>query len=217
MDTEFVISLIAGEKRSKRSRQAQVGPSEIGGCRRRTWHRLQGTPVVNPDTLIMAAWMGTAIHKDLERRLTMKDPFGERYEIEVAVEHNGLRGHVDVYDKQDREVIDWKTSTKSGLRDFPSEQQITQVQLYGYLLNATGKPVDNVTLVGLPRDGNETHIQVHTEPYDPAIAEAGLEWLRDVQSREEPPEPEKHRRFCIHYCNFYDASAEVGCPGMGGR
>ena len=215
MNTDFVISLISSEKRSKRSKQVQVGPSEVGGCRRRVWHRLQGTPKTNQDTLIMAAWMGTTIHKDLERRLQMRDPFGERYEVEVSVEHNGMRGTVDVYDREECEVIDWKTSTKAGLKDFPSDQQRTQVHLYGYLLSANGREVKDVTLVGIPRDGNERQIVVHSEPYDPAIAEAGLEWLEDVTGRVEAPEPEKHRRFCVLYCPFYDASATTGCPGKG--
>lgn len=215
MDKDFVVGLIAGERRSKRSLQKQVGPSEVGGCSRRVWHRLRGTPTVNEDTLIMPAWMGTAIHKELERKLNERDPFRERYEIEVAVEHNGMRGHVDVYDKQDKEVIDWKTSTKSGLKEFPSEQQITQVQLYGYLLEANGREVETVSLVGLPRDGNERGIVTYSEPYDVTKAEAGLEWLADIAGRTEPPEPEKHRRFCILYCPYYDAAATVGCPGKG--
>ncbi len=30
-----------------RSKQTQVGPSEIGGCRRKVWYRLQGQPETN--------------------------------------------------------------------------------------------------------------------------------------------------------------------------
>lgn len=215
MDKDFVVGLIAGERSSRRSKQVAVGPSEVKGCARRVWHRLHATPHTNPDTLIMPAWMGTAIHADLERKLHAVDPFRDRYEIELAVEHDGLRGHVDVYDKQEKEVIDWKTSTKSGLKDMPSEQQRAQIHLYGWLLQANGYEVETVTLVGIPRDGNERGIVVVSEPYDPEIAEAGLEWLADVKSREEPPEPQKHRRFCILYCPFYDATAETGCPGKG--
>lgn len=214
---DLLMSLVNTERWTPRGKQTSVGPSEIKGCRRRTWHRLEGTPQCNEDTLILPAWMGTALHKDLERRLILRDPFRERYETEVRVEHNGMRGHVDVYDREAREVIDWKSSTKSSLRDFPSEQQITQVQLYGYLLTANGRPVDTVTLVAIPRDGNETHLKSYSEPYDPAVAEAGLAWLEDVKSRIEPPEPEKPRRFCQGYCPYYDASGTVGCPSKGGR
>jgi hypothetical protein len=61
MEKDFVLSLMSN-KRSARSLQKAVGPSEIGGCRRQVWHRVNSTPVTNVDTLEMAAWMGTAIH-----------------------------------------------------------------------------------------------------------------------------------------------------------
>lgn len=216
MERDFVLQLINGA-RSKRSRQRAVGPSEIGGCRRRVWHRLQGTPPTNPETLGMAAWMGTAIHAAIEKRIQRHDPFQQRFLLEVEVEHGGLKGHVDCYDIENREVIDWKTTTKRGLSDFPSEQQVWQVQVYGWLLTANGREVQDVTLIGIPRDGNETHIKIYTEPYDPAKAQEAIAWLTDVQGRTEPPNPEKPARFCRDYCQFYDATGEHGCPSSGGR
>lgn len=213
MDKEFVVGLVQ-DRGSKRSLQKQVGPSEIGGCRRKVWHRLQGTPVVNTDTLLMAAWMGTAIHAAIEKRMKRLDPFESRYLRERRVEFDGLVGHVDCYDMVEREVIDWKTTTKRGLADFPSEQQRWQVQVYGYLLANTGFPVATVTLVGIPRDGNETHIKVHSEPYSENVAREALAWLDAITGwqDEEPPDPEKPARFCRDYCQYYDPEGEVGCP-----
>ena len=78
---------------SERSLQRAVGPSEVGGCRRRVWHRLQGTPPIN-STLGAAAFMGTAIHEKIERRLSELSQ--DRYLIELEVEFAGLMGHVDV-------------------------------------------------------------------------------------------------------------------------
>lgn len=216
MDKDFLLQLINGN-RSKRSRQRAVGPSEIGGCRRRVWHRIQNTPATNLDTLSMAAWMGTAIHTALEKRISRYDPFQKRYLLEIEVEHDGLRGHVDCYDIENREVIDWKTTTKKGLTGFPSQQQVWQVQVYGWLLSANGRGVKDVTLIGIPRDGNETHIKIHTEPYDPAVAQEAIAWLEDVRASDVPPEPEKPARFCRDYCQFYDATGERGCPSRGGR
>lgn len=216
MDKEFVLSLMSN-KRSARSLQKAVGPSEIGGCRRQVWHRLFNTRATNPDTLEMAAWMGTAIHNALEHRIRKLDPFQERYFSEIEVGHDGLMGHVDLYDSLNHEVIDWKTTTKSKLASkshpWPSDQQRTQVQLYGYLLTCNDFVVETVTLVGIPRDGNENHIAIHSEAYDPEVAKAGIAWLRELEWQDTPPEPERPVRFCRDYCQFYDATGEIGCPG----
>lgn len=214
MDRQEFLTLI-DDSRSRRSLQKAVGPSEIGGCRRRLWHRIQQTPACN-DTLQMAAWMGTAIHQRLERAVKSVDPFESRYLTEVAVEHEGLTGHVDLYDKESREVIDWKTVTRRKLTDFPAESQVQQVQVYGYLMVANGFAVDAVTLVAIPRDGNELHVKFHTEGYDEAIALDAIARLREVESLAVAPAPEEPRRFCQDYCQFFDETAEVGCPSANG-
>lgn len=191
--------------------QTDVGPSEIGGCPRRVWHRLQGTPVTNPDTLQLAARMGTAIHAWIEKQFTRHDPFGERFLLETEVEAFGIRGHVDCFDTHLGEVIDWKTTTKKNLSRFPSAQQRTQVQLYGLLMEANGFPVNDVSLVCIARDGNERDIRVHSEPFDRSVGEAGLAWLEGVKRGK--PDPVERVSFCRDYCPFYDASGAIGCEG----
>jgi len=195
---------------SERSLQRAVGPSEVGGCRRRVWHRLQGTPPIN-STLGAAAFMGTAIHEKIERRLSELSQ--DRYLIELEVEFAGLMGHVDVYDTVDREVIDWKTITLKKKRWFPSEQQWMQVHLYGLLLAENGYPVDQVTLVGIPRDGNERDVLVRSEPWKRHIADEGLLWLRELHTRLSAPAPERPASFCRDYCQFFDVLGLMGCPG----
>lgn len=216
MNRDEILQLILGGE-SKRSAQKQIGPSQIGGCQRKAWSQINNMPKTNPDTLRLAAWMGTAIHKAIEHRFTDVDPFMQRYLREVEVEYDGLMGHVDCYDKVDQEVIDWKTTTKRYLSGFPSDQQIMQVQLYGWLLSANGYPVQTVTLVGIARDGNETHVVQKSLPYDPAVAATGIAWLRETEQMTEPPEPGKHVRFCKDYCSYYDPTGDVGCPGLRGR
>lgn len=216
MDRDFVLSLFS-DKGSARSMQKAVGPSEIGGCRRRIWSRLVGAQETNPDTLSMAAFMGTAIHSAIEKKIKRRDdPFDPRFQLEVEVEYDGIRGHVDCYDMQTYEVIDWKTITKRKASSFPSGQQRTQVHIYGYLLMGLGHRVDTVTLVGIPRDGNELDVVVHSEPYSEQIALDGIAWLRDIENNLDViPEPEMPKRFCRDYCQFYDASGDIGCPSMG--
>jgi hypothetical protein len=205
-----LIKQVFDTSESERSLQRDIGPSEIGGCRRRVWHRLQNDPSVN-DTLGMAAFMGTAIHEKIEKRL--RDLNDDRYMIEVEVEFNGLMGHVDVYDRVGREVIDWKTITLKKARFFPGEQQWLQVHLYGLLLTENGFPVDTVSLVGIPRDGSERDVVVRSEPWNRAVAEEGLRWLESVRGELFAPEPEKPVSFCQSYCQFWSDSGVVGCPG----
>jgi len=222
MDKDFLLALV-DDSRSARSLQKAVGPSEIGGCVRRVWHRLNGTPKVNDNTLSMAAWMGTAIHSAIEKKIKRIDPFGERYLLENAVSVGDLKGHVDCYDKQEREVIDWKTTTKRRLSSFPSEQQRWQVQVYGHLMTCNGYDVETVTLVGIPRDGNELDVKIYSEPYDASVVADALAWLENVVELGDgdPPEPEMPLRFCRDYCDFYNPHVGLarfdGCAGGGGR
>lgn len=213
MNQHEITKLLTGT-RTKRDKQTRIGPSEIHGCAAKVWHRLQGTPTTNPDTLRLAAWMGTAIHTAIEKQMDSIDPFEYRYMREVEVEVDGLIGHVDCYDKSHHEVIDWKTVLKKKLSMFPSAQQRMQVQIYGWLLSQNGYPVEKVTLVAIPRDGNELDIKVHSEQYDERYALDGLQWLENIKALNHQPEPEMPaKRFCSSYCNFYDPSGQVGCVG----
>lgn len=189
-------------KASSRSNQTAVGPSEIGGCRRKVWYRLNGYKGTN-STLKLAAIMGTAIHDYIQESFKRQDPFGERYLLEVEVESNGLMGHVDLFDMQNKEVVDWKTTKIKNISNFPSKQQRWQVQLYGWLLSQNGYEVNTVTLVAIPRDGDERDIVFYSEPYDPAIATEARDWLSDVTKHQEAPAPEKDEFFCRLYCGYY--------------
>lgn len=212
MNLDEILEVLNGDT-NKRGRQKQIGPSEIGGCRRAVWHRVQGTPVVSPQTKRLAANMGTAIHRWIERQFDLRDPFETRYLREVEVEYDGLMGHVDLYDKQDHMIVDWKTTRKSKLSNFPSVQQFQQVHIYGYLMTMNGYEVDEVALVGIARDGNEDDVRFVKTPYDPKIAAHGIQWLADVRALDAAPEPERNRRFCREYCVFYDPTGEIGCEG----
>jgi len=201
--------LLPKNRRSKRSRQPNVGPSEIGFCRRKTWHKLARTPQTNPNTLTLAANLGTAIHTWIEGQL--KD--NPRFLLETRVERDGMVGHVDCFDLERGEVVDWKTIKLSGVPYFPDKQKRIQVQLYGWLLSQTHE-VKTVCLVGIPRDGSDNQILTHVEPYDETIAMEGLEWVREVRESVEPPKPEQKRFFCKSYCQYFDPSGIVGCKGL---
>jgi len=212
---ELLLTVLHAKDASRdRSTQTQVGPSEIGGCRRKVWYRLNGQPETNENQSKLAAIMGTAIHAAIEDAIGHLDPDGKDYLVETAVEHGDMKAHIDLFIPSTGAVIDWKTSKVKNLSYFPSKQQRWQVQIYGYLLAQNGHTVNTVNLVAIARDGAEKDVKVHSEAYDEDVALEALEWLTQVKRMESAPEPEKDESFCKHYCQYYDASGTMGCVGL---
>lgn len=187
-----------------RSQQTQIGVSEIGGCARQLWYKVNGQERTNHDTLALAAMMGTAVHAMIETAFAGRDG----YLIEAELEHDGVKGHIDLIDLNENALWDWKTTTKSALGYFPSAQQRAQVQLYGWLCNNNGYAIKTVGLLAIPRDGNENDIVEYSEPYSEAVALDYLDRLTRIKGEFEPPAPEKDAAFCRSYCHFYGV-----CPG----
>ena len=212
---ELLLHVLHAKDASRdRSMQTEVGPSEIGGCKRKVWYRLNAQPHTNENQSKLAAIMGTAIHAAIEDAIGSLDPEAKEYLVETEVAYGDMKAHVDLFVPSTGAVIDWKTSKIKNLGYFPSNQQRWQVQLYGYLLSKNGYEVKTVNLVAIARDGSEKDIKVHTEPYDEVMALAALSWLANVKASETLPEPEKDESFCKDYCQYYDASGEMGCTGL---
>ena len=125
-----------------------------------------------------------------------------------------MKAHVDLFVPSTGAVIDWKTSKVKNLSYFPSKQQRWQVQVYGYLLAKNGYDVKTVNLVAIARDGAEKDVKVHSEPYDESVALEALNWLAAVKASTTLPEPEKDASFCKDYCQYYDATEQMGCGGL---
>ena len=212
---ELLLHVLHAQDASRdRSLQTEVGPSEIGGCRRKVWYRLNAQPHTNENQSKLAAIMGTAIHAAIEEAIGTLDPEGKEYLVETEVAFGDMKAHVDLFVPSTGAVIDWKTSKIKNLSYFPSNQQRWQVQVYGYLLSKNGYEVKTVNLVAIARDGAEKDIKVHTEPYDETMALAALAWLKNVKESPTLPEPEKDESFCKDYCQYYDATEEMGCGGL---
>ena len=144
MDIKDKLIKALHDKENKRSRstQVQIGPSELGGCRRKVWYRLNNQPETNDAELKLAAIMGTAIHSAIESAFAGDNSIL----LEQTVEYNGMKAHVDAFVPDTGDVIDWKTVKAKNLGYFPSQQQRWQVQVYGYLIDKAGK--------GKPRNVN---------------------------------------------------------------
>ena len=212
---ELLLHVLHNKDASRdRSKQTQVGPSEIGGCRRKVWYRLNAQPETNENQSKLAAIMGTAIHAAIEEAIGAIDPEGKEYLVETEVAYGDMKAHVDLFVPSTGAVIDWKTSKIKNMSYFPSNQQRWQVQVYGYLLSKNGYEVKTVNLVAIARDGAEKDVKVHTEPYDETMALAALAWLENVKASTELPAPEKDQSFCKDYCQYYDATEQMGCGGL---
>jgi len=201
----LVEKLITEDSKRARTTQVNVGPSEIGGCQRRLWYRLNAVKPTNTGTSRLAAIMGTSIHTAIEVAFSGD----ENYLTEVELTHNGLTGHVDLLDVQGKTIWDWKTITKAGSGFFGNEGQIAQLQVYGWLANNCGYEITTLGLVGIPRDGNENDIIEVTCAYDEDKALAYLARLENVKTSFAIPEPEKEQSFCKRFCEFYGT-----CDGL---
>ena len=150
------------------------------------------------------------------KRLT-RFPFEESklFELERETHFKDMPGHIDFFHKGFLTVVDWKTSTKKNLKNFPSQQNIWQIQNYGLMKTCEGVLVRKVALVIIPRDGRLDEIAQWVGDYDEAEALKGQAWLEDVKSRTRAPEPERSAKsYCPTYCQFFDPTALIGCPGL---
>lgn len=205
-------ALVENDKARERSMQTEIGASSVYGCARQAWSIIHRKEKVNPDTESLAAIIGTAVHAVLAEAMKEADTFDD-FLIEQEFKTPDLKGHVDLYIKSTKTVIDWKTTTKKNMSRFPSEQQKMQVHLYGYLIEENGYPVETVSLCAIARDGWMKDVKVWEEPYSREKAMAGIEWVRGLQMQVVPPAPERPRQFCKDFCEFYDATGVNGCPG----
>jgi hypothetical protein len=205
-------ALITYDKQRPRSQQKALGPSSIYDCPRRVWHASHDTQITN-HTEGLSAILGTAIHTLIAEAIQLEDPFGDDFLIETTVEGLGRKGHCDLFIKSAGMVIDWKTINKNGLSKFPDQPKVMQVQAYGVLMEEMGYEVKEVCLVAICRDGAMKDIKSWRAPYDREVGLTGLKWLETIENMDLPPAGTQRLSFCTNYCQFYDATGAVGCPG----
>lgn len=198
-------ALVAYDSARDRSQQTEIGPSSVGGCKAQAWHIIHNSPKSNFETEKMSATMGSAIHEVIASGLQKINHFDD-YMIEFELATPDIKGHIDFYSQSEKTLLDWKTITlakaKSG--KWIDKQKITQIHLYGYLLEENGFPIETVGLVGIPRDGWAYKDAVfHTEPYNREIALKGIEWVRELKEMANPPAPEKDQFFCRNFCEYF--------------
>ena len=213
-----------------RSKQVYIGPSEIGhSCTRRIAYKLLDWDKANeiPGGGNWAAQVGTAIHAHLADIFAKLEDF--EVEQKVTIRAN-LTGTVDLFDKRRGIVMDWKTTGSSGLekrrKEGATEQQLVQVQLYGYGKAQEGAEVKQVALIYLPTSGSLDDLHVELHDYDESVAIAALGRLDavygllstvDVENSPElwqliPASPDRLCNYCPYFQPFSTDLAKA-CNG----
>lgn len=181
---------------SARDEQKSVGPSEIGDpcgfclgralCRKYPELWWGDEPLgFDGDTFSLKAWVGTAMHEKLERELDEPGALKEStIHITDLAEYGPITGHCDLY--MDHTVIDYKSKdNRDVIRKIaltrPKDQEIFQINTYGFGFLQAGVPVKDLCLFYIPRDSNRVKdcYPAFTEP-NPKIAEMALDRLSKV-------------------------------------
>ena len=225
----IIDSVTYANQTAPRSLQQELGPSQISDpCDRKIVYQLvhgSGGLVGDP----WPATVGTAIHAYLEKVVPV---YGRMMALDVVAEAEvaigpGVTGHSDLYVHET--VVDYKSVSRDALnrylRDGAPVHYRAQVQLYGLGFEKTGRPVKNVALAFLPRDGQLRNSYVWVEAYDPEIATRCLDRYLTLKVRVDrsdfsdptiwgriPATPGNSCGFCPWY-QVGVAAGPAGCPG----
>lgn len=171
--------LLLYDQIKERSRQEDIGWSDMGGCRRRLRYKMDGYEPMNKVSSVVAM-MGTAIHKQIQTVLEALDMPAE-WEVEFA----DIKGHFDRYEEEFHRLVDTKTVSSRYLESIklhgPPISHRWQVSGYAAGMIHTHKlKVKTCRLDYLARDtGEEWQYEWYFDMQD---VEDALQWKQDVES-----------------------------------
>lgn len=230
---EDLLEIISwAHRHSRRSQQVTLGCSEVGhGCDRRLGYRMAGVAPVHNGGDPWPAIVGTSIHTWLEQAINdYQAVHGVReWFTEMEVWPSPLvKGHTDLYRRG--LVLDLKNPSADNMKKLrdegPSQQYITQVQLYGLGHEQAGRPVERVGIVALGRQGWLKDMFVWTTEYDRQHALDALQRIFDLgdtlialglpESGRWDQIPSQPNRLCS-WCPWWNRDETIassnGCPG----
>jgi hypothetical protein len=180
-------------RRSVRSLQTDLGPSEVGqACERKLALTILGAPKINDDRDEWTSSVGTACHEWVAKAFIWKNEqlvkagLPPRWLVEQEVDiRTGMVGHCDIYDLWTHTVLDHKFPGVTAIRKYrkagnPGKQYIWQAHVYGKGWENLGFPVKNVAIAMYPRSGLIRDTWLWQEAYTPAIAERALKRVDDL-------------------------------------
>ena len=200
-----------------RDRQRHVGPSEIGEvCERCLADKIRGTYEDKRAGTPLAPLLGTAFHLLAQGRLS-SSPEGraglilveKRVDVAQVDGYGPIRGTVDLFDIERREVIDWKVLSKSRIAGLSAVvhsrldgsvlmdrdkiiwetawKYYAQMMLYAYALERDGYEVERASLLMIPRDASTDVLpgaaRTLVFQYRRAVAEAVLGRFSELVAR----------------------------------
>jgi len=219
---------------SPRSKVVNIGPSEIGDpCLRKLAYKMVQVAKVNDHSDPWPSISGTAIHAWLAEAFEAENENDDH--SAWLVEHRvtarpGLTGTVDLFDTNRGTVIDHKcvgaTSMKTRKAEGPTEQQVIQLNVYGYGLEQQGYEVKKIALAFYPLGGMLTGMHTWVGEYDKDVAieamlrlDSTVELLAMLDPEEHPDRwelvPASSSRLCT-YCPWFmpgSTDLSIGCPG----
>lgn len=177
-------------KPTERDGQKRVGPSELGNSCAKCLARALMDERPEQD-FSLYPWLGTGVHYFMEHK-TFPDA---QHELKLHVGdvpgYGPIKGTSDMYDPEEKAVVDWKIVGLKKLKSYRvngvSTQYRYQAQLYGAGCVRIGLPVDKVAICFIPRDsGNVRDIWVYEEAFQQEMADAALDragelwkWLQE--------------------------------------
>lgn len=220
-----------------RSRQAALGPSEVGvECQRALAYRLLSTPQKPDPRLPWAPIVGTAVHATIAEALGAENKrLGrDRWLVEQRVHPaEDLSGSSDAYDSDHFCVVDWKIVGDRSLARLPvqmSPEYETQAHIYGLGYENAGHRVDWVRICLLTRSSHDfRQSREWTRPYDRGLAERALARVAETRRlitslrlangdtgwAQVPASSSKPCSWCRYY-QPGPVPTRSGCPGVTG-
>jgi len=186
---DTIRDLIVGHDRARpRSKQRAIGPSNLSSpCSRKLMYQLLDVDPVRPDSVNLAAWVGTQIHSGMEKAAKGNDDWKTETRLSLKIAPGiTLVGTADAYHAPSYTLLDYKSCGPSALakyrRQMPDNYE-TQVDVYGLMavLSAAFR-VDNVGIVLIPRNGSLDDIHVYVRPWNDARADAAIKRLTNLHA-----------------------------------
>lgn len=175
--------LLLADRARPRTQQVEIGPSDLGSCRRRVGYKMAGTKPVNLVGSV-TAMIGTAVHDAVASIMPTVAQPGDL--VEHRVTYAGISGNLDRYEADRQTVVDTKTTSSRWLEHIrlhgPDHGHIWQLSWYAAGLMQQGRPVKRIRLEYLARDTGEEH--PWSKPFDIEDVRDALMWLKVVRDSE---------------------------------
>jgi hypothetical protein len=223
---DMVRDLIVDHDASRpRSQQTAIGPSDLSSpCDRKLIHQILGTPKAVDPAVNLAAWVGTALHAQMEAALKGNPDWLTEQKVGVKLSKTlTIAGHLDAYHKPSKTIVDWKSVGPSALAKYrraTPDNYRTQVSVYGLLAVLSGRmSVENTAIVFIPRNGDMADIHVDCHPWDQDRADNAirrLEALHAAAAAGPVVLPLVGTADDCRFCGWWNPNAWAdgnGCPG----